>query len=48
VLAASLLLRHSPAPAAEAYCGSRLGETGAAFGTLSREIDCAAILALHA
>ena len=48
VLAASLLLRHSPAPVAEAYCGSRLGETGAAFGTLSREIDCAAILASHA
>ena len=44
-LAASLLLRHAPTPLAGAYCASRLGESGAAFGTLPREIDCAAILA---
>ena len=45
-LAASLLLRNAPHPIAEAYCRSRLEEiTGAAFGTLPRAIDCAAVLA---
>ena len=43
-LAASLLVRHKPAPVADAYCASRLAESGAAFGTLPPGIDCAAVL----
>jgi putative acyl-CoA dehydrogenase len=44
-LAASLLLRNAPQPIAEAYCRSRLDQSGPAFGTLPRGIDCAAVLA---
>jgi putative acyl-CoA dehydrogenase len=44
-LAASLLLRGAPTAVAEAFCASRLGEAGTAFGTLPRGIDCASILA---
>ncbi|MDA2814095.1 acyl-CoA dehydrogenase family protein [Nocardiopsis sp. RSe5-2] len=44
-LQASLLLRHSPAPVAEAFVGSRLGEgRGDVFGALPRGVDTAAIL----
>jgi len=44
-LAASLLLRGAPTAVGEAFCASRLGEGGTAFGTLRRGIDCASILA---
>jgi putative acyl-CoA dehydrogenase len=43
-MAASLLLRNAPAPVADAYCASRLAESGAAFGTLPPGIDCAEVL----
>ncbi len=40
VLQGSLLVRHSPAPVAEAFCASRLaGDWGHAFGTLPRGLD---------
>jgi putative acyl-CoA dehydrogenase len=43
---ASLLVRHAPAPVADAFCAGRLGEArGRAFGTLGRGIDGAAITA---
>jgi len=44
---ASLLLRHAPAPVAEAFCASRLapGHWGAAFGTLPANSDFATLLA---
>ena len=39
-LQASLLLRFSPAPIADAFCASRLdNEGGRAFGTLANTID---------
>jgi putative acyl-CoA dehydrogenase len=42
---AALLFRHAPAPAAEAFCLSRLGdEPGGAFGLLPSGIDCRAIV----
>ncbi|QBI54688.1 isovaleryl-CoA dehydrogenase [Streptomonospora litoralis] len=45
LLQASLLLRHSPAPVAEAFAGSRLGgDWGRAFGTLARGTDTAAVI----
>jgi putative acyl-CoA dehydrogenase len=48
VFLASLLVRFSPTPVAEAFCGSRLGPAGAAtFGTLPVGTDTAAILARH-
>ncbi|WP_017557608.1 acyl-CoA dehydrogenase family protein [Nocardiopsis baichengensis] len=44
-LQASLLLRHSPAPVAEAFVASRLGDgAGDVFGALPRGVDTAAIL----
>ncbi|GAB3491193.1 acyl-CoA dehydrogenase family protein [Nocardiopsis coralliicola] len=44
-LQASLLLRHAPAPVAEAFTASRLGaRTGDVFGSLPRGTDTAAIL----
>jgi putative acyl-CoA dehydrogenase len=43
-LSAALLLRHAPPAMAGAYCASRLGERGLAFGTLPAGTDCAAIL----
>lgn len=43
---ASLLLRHAPAPVADAYCATRLGgDAGDAFGTLPVRSDTRAILA---
>jgi putative acyl-CoA dehydrogenase len=42
---AALLLRHAPAPIAEAFCASRLGdEPGGTFGLLPAGIDCRAIV----
>ena len=41
----ALLLRHAPAPVAEAFCASRLGdEPGGTFGLLPPGIDCRAIV----
>ena len=41
---AALLFRHGPAPVAEAFCLSRLGEEpGGTFGLLPSGIDCRAI-----
>jgi putative acyl-CoA dehydrogenase len=42
-LQASLLVRHAPAAVADAFCASRLGEGGRAFGTLPAGVDAAAI-----
>lgn len=45
---ASLLLRHSPASVADAFCASRLGgDHGGAFGTLPPGLDLAAIIERH-
>jgi len=42
---AALLLRHAPAPVAEAFCSTRLGEgPGGALGLLPPGIDCRAIV----
>jgi putative acyl-CoA dehydrogenase len=42
---AALLLAHAPAPVAEAFCSSRLGEEpGGTFGLLPVETDCRAIV----
>jgi putative acyl-CoA dehydrogenase len=47
-LEASLLLRHSPAAVADAYCGSRLtGHGGRAYGTLAPGTDFPAIIERH-
>ena len=46
VLQGSLLVRHSPAPVADAFCASRLaGDWGGAFGTLPTGLDLPAIIA---
>jgi len=45
-LQASLLLRHAPAPVADAFCAGRLaGDVGFAYGGLPPQADAAAILA---
>jgi putative acyl-CoA dehydrogenase len=45
LLQASLLLRHGPAPVADAFVASRLaGDWGVAYGTLPIGVDAAAIL----
>ncbi len=45
VLQASLLLRHAPAPVADAFCATRLGgDWGGAFGTLPAGLDLPAII----
>ena len=47
VLQGSLLVRHSPAYVADAFCASRLGDDagwGHAFGTLPPGLDTAAIV----
>jgi putative acyl-CoA dehydrogenase len=47
-LQASLLVRHSPAAVADAFCGSRLGgDGGRAHGTLPAGTDFAAIIDRH-
>jgi len=44
-LQAALLVRHAPAPVADAFCTNRLGNQGGlAFGTLAKQTDFAAIL----
>jgi putative acyl-CoA dehydrogenase len=43
-LQGSLMLRHAPAGAAEAFCAARLGPRGMAFGDLPRGTDGAAIV----
>ncbi|MFB8414762.1 acyl-CoA dehydrogenase family protein [Streptomyces albidoflavus] len=45
VLQASLLVRHAPAPVADAFCASRLaGDRGLAFGTLEPGTDFGGVL----
>ena len=45
LLQASLLVRHAPAPVADAFCASRLsGDRGLAFGTLPGGLDLTAVL----
>ncbi|WP_395365620.1 acyl-CoA dehydrogenase family protein [Streptomyces sp. YH02] len=45
VLQGSLLVRHAPAPVADAFCASRLaGDRGLAFGTLPSDTDFTALL----
>jgi putative acyl-CoA dehydrogenase len=48
-LQGSLLVRHAPAPVADAFCASRLAEggTGLAFGTLPAGTDFDAIMERH-
>jgi putative acyl-CoA dehydrogenase len=43
-LQASLLVRHAPAPVADAFCGGRLGGGGRAFGTLPAGTDAEPII----
>jgi putative acyl-CoA dehydrogenase len=48
VLQGALVVRHSPAPVAEAFLAARLGgEGGRTFGTLPPGIDTAAIIDRH-
>ena len=47
-LEASLLVRHAPAAVAAAFCASRLGERGLAFGTLPAGLDLQPIVERHA
>jgi putative acyl-CoA dehydrogenase len=42
-LQASLLVRHAPAAVADAFCASRRGDGGRAFGTLPAGADVASI-----
>jgi putative acyl-CoA dehydrogenase len=45
-LQGSLLVRHAPAPVADAFCASRLGdEGGLEYGTLPAGVDFEAIIA---
>ncbi|MEA2148193.1 MAG: putative acyl-CoA dehydrogenase, partial [Solirubrobacteraceae bacterium] len=47
-LQGSLLVRFAPPVVAEAFCASRLaGDAGLQYGTLPRDVDCAAIVARH-
>ncbi|THA75539.1 DNA alkylation response protein [Streptomyces sp. A0642] len=47
-LQASLMLRHAPAPMAEAFVAARLGEArGHQYGVLPRGTDAAAVVARH-
>jgi putative acyl-CoA dehydrogenase len=44
-LQASLLVRHSPAPVADAFCAARLGgQGGRVYGTLPTGVDAGAII----
>jgi putative acyl-CoA dehydrogenase len=50
-LQAALLVRHSPAPVADAFCASRLAPDegfGATLGTLPARVDARAIIDRHA
>jgi putative acyl-CoA dehydrogenase len=45
VFQGALLVQHSPAAIADAFCATRLaGDWGRAFGTLPKGVDAAAIL----
>jgi putative acyl-CoA dehydrogenase len=45
VFQAALLVRHAPAPVADAFCASRLAdEPSRAFGTLPAGVDAAAVV----
>jgi putative acyl-CoA dehydrogenase len=47
-LAGSLVVRHSPAPVADAFCATRLGgDGGRAYGTLPRGFDLAEMVERH-
>jgi putative acyl-CoA dehydrogenase len=46
-LQASLLVRHSPAEVADAFCASRLAEPGGVYGTLPANLALAAIVDRH-
>jgi putative acyl-CoA dehydrogenase len=47
-LEGSLLVRHAPAPVADAFCAARLaGDAGLNYGTLPPGVDAAAIVARH-
>jgi putative acyl-CoA dehydrogenase len=43
-LQASLLVRHAPAPVADAFCAGRLGQGGRVFGTLPSSVEPEAIV----
>jgi putative acyl-CoA dehydrogenase len=43
-LQASLLVLHTPAAVADAFCAARLGDGGLAFGTLPADTDFAAVI----
>jgi putative acyl-CoA dehydrogenase len=43
-LQASLLVRHAPAPVADAFCEGRLGDGGRVFGTLPSGVDAASVV----
>jgi putative acyl-CoA dehydrogenase len=43
-LQAALLVKHAPAPVADAFCAARLGGEGGAFGTLPRGLDLRTIV----
>ncbi|MDH3678558.1 MAG: isovaleryl-CoA dehydrogenase [Acidimicrobiia bacterium] len=43
-LCASLLVRHSPEPVADAYCASRLGTRSGVFGTLPSDAELSTII----
>jgi putative acyl-CoA dehydrogenase len=43
-LQASLLVRHAPAPVADAFCAGRLAGDGRTFGMLPAGIDAPAIV----
>lgn len=48
-LQGALLVRHAPAPVADAFCASRLGgDGGRAFGTLPRRTAVGPIIERHA
>ncbi|HLI56581.1 MAG TPA: DNA alkylation response protein, partial [Actinomycetota bacterium] len=48
LLQGALLVRHAPAPVADAFCDSRLaGRGGAAFGTLPAGLELGSIIARH-
>jgi putative acyl-CoA dehydrogenase len=44
MLQASLLLEHAPSAVSAAFCASRLGDHGMAFGTLPAGVDFTAII----
>ena len=47
-LQASLLIRHSPGPVADAFCATRLnGDGGLHYGTLPAGVDTEAIISRH-